>query len=811
MVSMHNSATESPPASILVVDDNLDSLRLLVEMLSDHRYIVRPITDGELALASAQANPPDLILLDIMLPGIDGYTICQRLKADQRTRKVPVIFISALNEPFDKVRAFATGGVDYITKPFDAEELLARVATHVALQRAQQQLQQQNIRLEEEIAERRRAEQALRASQARLAGILDIADDAVIAVNEQQTITLFNQGAERIFGYTAPEMIGQTLDRLLPTHVQDVHRQEIQDFAASPDRARRMGARRQIFGRRRDGTEFPAEASISKLTAADEVVLTVILRDITARQQVENALQTSRTLLRSIIDNAPMQITARDREGRFTLANRLFWELQGQDQPQQVLGRKVDDFYDPQLCEAIYQTDRQVLESGQPLVTEAITPGDGQPHNWLVTTFLFHDHAGIVTGIGSITQDITERKQIEQALERANVALFQRIDELSTLNSIAQLLASVTDIPAALTTVCETITRLFAVDGALICTLNQDHTELTPRARFVRGTAIPDLLGQSIQLLEQSAEARMTARYSRDDQRRLLHALHEQLGALIAQDVRLVALRAHGRMIGVIVLVIEQPGRTFSAAELALAETIAGHVAVAIENARLYERAQADAVDAERERLARDLHDSVVQLIYSLTLFTDAWAAAAAQGTLTDVAGRFRQLGAVSQQALREMRLLIHQLRPPALDEVGLIGALQRRLEMVEQRLGIATRIVAQDDLTVLSKVVEEQLFAVAQEALNNALRHAGAGTVHVSVRLAHGSVILAVQDDGHGFNPAEQTTGMGLVTMRERTAAIDGTLVINTALWQGTTVQISAPVKHDVAEKDSAAPLLSS
>jgi signal transduction histidine kinase len=191
-------------------------------------------------------------------------------------------------------------------------------------------------------------------------------------------------------------------------------------------------------------------------------------------------------------------------------------------------------------------------------------------------------------------------------------------------------------------------------------------------------------------------------------------------------------------------------------------------------------------------------------------LLTDAWAAAAAQGTLSDVAGRFRQLGSVSQQALRGMRLLIHQLRPPALEEVGLIGALQRRVEMVEQRFGIATRIVVEGDLTKLPPVVEEQLFAVAQEALNNALRHAGAGTVHISIQMVHGSIMLAVQDDGHGFDPTVQTAGLGLVTMRERTASINGTLVINTALWRGTTVQITAPVKHDVAKKGNASPLLS-
>jgi two-component system sensor kinase FixL len=133
----------------------------------------------------------------------------------------------------------------------------------------------------------------LQHTTARLAGILDIADDAIIAVNGRQEIELFNQGAERIFGYTTAEVLGQPLDMLLPTRAAETHRQHVQTFAASAAVARRMGERHDIFGRRRDGTQFPAEASISKLTSADEPVFTVILRDITERKRAEDALKTS--------------------------------------------------------------------------------------------------------------------------------------------------------------------------------------------------------------------------------------------------------------------------------------------------------------------------------------------------------------------------------------------------------------------------------------------------------------------------------------------------------------------------------------
>ena len=123
----------------------------------------------------------------------------------------------------------------------------------------------------------------------RLGGILDIADDAIIVVNARQEIELFNKGAERIFGYTAQEVTGRSLDLLLPTHTVETHRQHIQTFAASPDSARRMGERRDIYGLRRDGTEFPAEATISKLTTAEGPLFTVILRDISERARAASA------------------------------------------------------------------------------------------------------------------------------------------------------------------------------------------------------------------------------------------------------------------------------------------------------------------------------------------------------------------------------------------------------------------------------------------------------------------------------------------------------------------------------------------
>ena len=134
-------------SSILIVDDTQDNVHLLTQILTLRGYKVHTASKGEQALEAAATISPDLILLDIMMPGMDGYTVCERLKVKPETAHIPVIFISALNEPLDKVKAFAVGGVDYLTKPFQMEEILARVGVHLTLRKLQMQLEEANARL----------------------------------------------------------------------------------------------------------------------------------------------------------------------------------------------------------------------------------------------------------------------------------------------------------------------------------------------------------------------------------------------------------------------------------------------------------------------------------------------------------------------------------------------------------------------------------------------------------------------------------------------------------------------------------------
>jgi signal transduction histidine kinase len=172
--------TETNASTILIVDDVPQNVRILTAVLMQHKYKIHTASAGLQAIESAQQHPPAIILLDVMMPEMDGYATCTHLKANPRTCDIPVIFISALDSVEDKVKAFQAGGVDYITKPFQPEEVLARIATHLRLREMQQQLQAQNLRLEQEVAERQRAE-----AQIQLLRDLDM---AILGVSDPESI-----------------------------------------------------------------------------------------------------------------------------------------------------------------------------------------------------------------------------------------------------------------------------------------------------------------------------------------------------------------------------------------------------------------------------------------------------------------------------------------------------------------------------------------------------------------------------------------------------------------------------------------------
>jgi len=252
-----------------------------------------------------------------------------------------------------------------------------------------------------------------------------------------------------------------------------------------------------------------------------------------------------------------------------------------------------------------------------------------------------------------------------------------------------------------------------------------------------------------------------------------------------------VPVRAKGSILGVLSVLVESIDR-FSAEDIALLAAISDHVGGAVERSRLFQRAEEAAVIEERQRLARDLHDSVTQSLYSLVLFAEAGKDALTAGHSEKALSHMHRLSDTSQQALKEMRLLIYELRPLALQNDALVGALRHRLEAVERRSGMDARLIV-ENLTPLPERVEVGLYGIAQEALNNVIKHARATSLVVRLNAQEKEIVLEISDNGKGFSPEHgwQEDGVGMASMRERTRALGGNLTVHSQPGQGTSILV--------------------
>jgi nitrate/nitrite-specific signal transduction histidine kinase len=231
----------------------------------------------------------------------------------------------------------------------------------------------------------------------------------------------------------------------------------------------------------------------------------------------------------------------------------------------------------------------------------------------------------------------------------------------------------------------------------------------------------------------------------------------------------------------------------FDELDLTVLQSLARQAAIAIENARLYQQAQQLAVIEERTRLARDLHDSVTQSLYGVTLFAEAAGRLLALGQIESAGEHLQELQQTAQEALQEMRLLIFELRPSVLAESGLVAALQARLETVEGRAGLETSFKVEGADQRIAPEIEEGLYRISQEALNNALKHAQARRIQVFLRQNQSTVLLEIIDDGLGFEPslARQQGGLGLRGMEERAARMGADLSVRSRPGAGTQVRV--------------------
>ncbi|MFH2044175.1 MAG: response regulator [Pseudomonadota bacterium] len=287
---------------ILVVDNAEFNLKLLSDILSNADYKVRTNSDGETALRSAKDKPPTLILLDIKMPGMDGLEVCRKLKADEKTSSIPVIFISALEDQRSKNKGFQAGAVDYINKPFYAAEVLARVKTHLSINRLQLNLKSKNAQLLKEITERKNVEEALRESEGKLRTILNATPFPIAVVDlHDDKIHFWSISALILFGHTAPTA-SEWYQIAYPD--PDYRREVIERWKPFLEIARES---RQTVntGEYRvtcvDGSERICELYATFLSD----ILIVTFNDITERKRAEENMEREFQMRTALLDNIP--------------------------------------------------------------------------------------------------------------------------------------------------------------------------------------------------------------------------------------------------------------------------------------------------------------------------------------------------------------------------------------------------------------------------------------------------------------------------------------------------------------------------
>ncbi len=684
---------------------------------------------------------------------------------------------------------------------------------HEALRRSHEELEQR-------VQQRT---QALNDEREKLLGILDAMPDGVCIINPRHEIEYANP--------TMVEQWGPIGDRKCYSYFmgrtepcEQCRKPEI--LAGSVVRWERTSA---------DGERtFELVGTPIRSVEGEDATLQIV-RDVTERQSAarEQArlleqIDEERHLLQAVIENTPASIALFDGvHQRVRWANLRYFETLNEPlRSGDISGLTVADLYPDNMREQMTHIFSHVLTSGRAYVNPEFycqRPGsDGIYWNWSLLP-LPVDSASIpdlLLVAHEITDQVMARKRIEEMsaeakhradeLHRAHAELSYQARELATLLDISHNVASTLLSQPLLDVVLDQIKVVIDYGAATVYTVEGDGiTAVAYRGPLpdveVLGFHIPMAHAPGFQeLLQQRIPVIVDDIYGDAPFERTLmaaanaHFSHTLAGTRSWLGIPLIV---KDRVIGM--LRLDHPEAnyfTVRAAQLALA--IANQAAVAMENARLYEEARKVATLEERQRMARELHDSVSQALYGIALGTHA-AREQLERAPQKLSGTLEYILNMSATAVAEMRALVFELRPESLEQEGLVAALTRQADAVRARAGV-TMCVDLCEEPGVSLDVKEALYRIAQEALHNIVKHAYAQSVSVSLCTEGNEVVLVVADDGRGFDPDGRFPGhLGLRTMHERAVRLGGALEITGQEGGGSRVRASIPAGSPAAGRN--------
>ena len=407
-------------ARVLVVDDEERNRRLLVAILEAGGYSVAEAADGTQALELARQNPPDIVLLDIMMPGIDGYEVARQLKADVATKAIPVVMVTALDDRESRLRGLEAGAEEFVTKPVDRNELRIRVRNLLRLKEFSDHLEQlveeRTAKLEAEIVERKRIEK----EQARLVAIIEATPDMVATSDPNGHVLYYNRAGLRMLGFE-PGLDVSTV-RLLDTHPEWAAKLVAETGIPHAIEHGTWSGETALL--RRDGREIPISQVIIAHKGSDGSVeyLSTIARDISVRKQAEEALRQSEERYRLLFERAPDVIFALAPTGAIMSLNHAFETITGWP-PAQWFGRPFQQLIHPDDQTRAGELFQLVLGGKRAPTFELRVGTAAGGHRDVEFTGFSSQLSGGRIEVQGIGRDITERKAAERQLREQNEIL----------------------------------------------------------------------------------------------------------------------------------------------------------------------------------------------------------------------------------------------------------------------------------------------------------------------------------------------------------------------------------------------------
>jgi PAS domain S-box-containing protein len=487
-------------------------------------------------------------------------------------------------------------------------------------------------------------------------------------------------------------------------------------------------------------------------------------------------------LLRKLVDAVPALLAFEDSQVRYRFANRTYEQWFGHPLSE-IIGKPVREILGDETYRLVQNYVEAVL-SGQTVSFDMLVPLKDAGDRYLEAMYTPDIGSdGDVRGFFVFAYDITARKQLEQKLRESEQHIRWEASRAEALMRVAARLNAQLSLEEVLHSVCEETALALEVPAVVLLLHDPQRAELYLGAMYGLPPEFRERYRPNpLELYKRYALQQGPTIVIQDVQTEPEVPNAELYAEFRVRTIVTTSLIRDRHLIGTLNVYSLGLPQSFSSDQMDLLQGLSDQAAQAIDNARLRQQASQLAVMEERARLARELHDSVTQSLYSLTLLAEGRRRLIRGGQVDDINDTLLEIGEIAQQALKEMRLLVYELRPPMLEQEGLMGALHQRLAAVEKRAGIEARLLA-EGIVDLPAPIEEGLYKIAQEALNNSLKHAAATSVTVHLASDDQVVELEIADNGRGFDmrgERKNQVGLGLASMRERVEKLGGSLEIH-------------------------------